>query len=133
MGDANMADSLIDFPSVFTSEQLDYIEQSVVEASRKVFGDKLRNVLLYGSYARGDFHEWSDVDIMVLADIREGDEWRQLEYMLDKSLSDLSFHMNLLLSVFVAPYKRFERMKDVYPFYRNIDRDGVRLCSTLVV
>jgi predicted nucleotidyltransferase len=86
-------------------------------------------VVLYGSYARGDFHEWSDVDIMVLADV-DGPEGRRLEALLSRRLEALSFHMNLLLSLFVTPYRRFVRMKEVYPFYRNVDEEGKRLCWT---
>ncbi|MDR1703379.1 MAG: nucleotidyltransferase domain-containing protein, partial [Clostridiales bacterium] len=58
---------IIDFPSLFTTEQIEYIGQCVVDAARDACGNDLRDVILYGSYARGDYREWSDVDIMVLA------------------------------------------------------------------
>lgn len=32
----------------------------------KLFGEKIECIILYGSYARGDFDLESDVDIMVL-------------------------------------------------------------------
>ena len=125
-----MTAAMIDFPSVFTQEQLDYIGQCVVEAAQQVCGDKLRDVILYGSYARGDFEEWSDVDIMVLADVDDLDaaDLRKLDQKLSDVLSDLIFHTNLLLSVIITPYGRFERMKDVYPYYRNVHREGKFLC-----
>ena len=31
---------------------------------REIFGEKLDSVILYGSYARGDYDEESDVDVM---------------------------------------------------------------------
>ncbi len=31
---------------------------------REIFGEKLDSVLLYGSYARGDYDDESDVDII---------------------------------------------------------------------
>ena len=31
----------------------------------KIFGDKLKRIIKYGSYARGENHEGSDLDIMV--------------------------------------------------------------------
>jgi len=120
-------DSLIDFPSVFTRDQLNYIGQSVVDTARHICGDKLRDIILYGSYARGDFKEWSDVDIMILADTDDM-ECRQISSRIAKELFDLIYHMNLLLSFLVIPYTRFEHMKDVYPFYRNVDKEGKRLC-----
>ncbi len=35
---------------------------------RKVFGDRLCEVRLFGSYARGEAHEDSDVDVLVVID-----------------------------------------------------------------
>jgi len=42
------------------------ITDKVVSAARESLGDKLDRVILYGSYARGDYNANSDVDIMVL-------------------------------------------------------------------
>jgi len=123
------AEIMIDFPNLFTEEQIGYVGKCVVEAAQKICGNKLRDVILYGSYARGDFQEWSDVDIMVLVDADEM-ECNRLDYEMDSHLSDLISRMNLLLSTMFAPFDRFIRMKDDYPFYLNIDREGIRLCST---
>src|SRR5215472_1061315 len=38
------------------------------ERLRKVFGDRLREVRLFGSYARGDADEDSDVDVLIVID-----------------------------------------------------------------
>jgi len=120
---------IIDFPEIFTEKQLQYIGQSVIHEAQRVCGGKLRDVILYGSYARGDFKEWSDVDIMVLADANDMD-CKRFDSEITRNLHDLGYHMNLLLSVMVTPYGRFERMKQDYPFYTNVDREGVRLCLT---
>jgi predicted nucleotidyltransferase len=121
----------IDFPSIFTKEQLAYIAQSVTEQAREVFGGTLRDVILYGSYARGDYEEWSDVDMMVLADVDDL-TGKKLEAGLLKRLGDLNHHMNLLLSILVVPNDRFEYFKEYLPFYTNVNQEGVRLCSTNV-
>lgn len=36
---------------------------------RKIYGSHLKSVILYGSYARGDYTKDSDIDIMILVDI----------------------------------------------------------------
>lgn len=43
----------------------DLIEQ-YVEEIKKIYGSHIRQIILYGSYARGDFRPDSDVDIMIL-------------------------------------------------------------------
>ena len=32
----------------------------------RIYGDRLKGVYLYGSYARGDYRPGSDVDVMIL-------------------------------------------------------------------
>ena len=38
---------------------------------KRILGNKLSKVILYGSYARGDFRENSDIDIMVLTTLTD--------------------------------------------------------------
>lgn len=51
---------------------------------QKIYGVHLRKVILYGSYARGDYHADSDVDLMILLDMSDVERKaysRQLSYM----------------------------------------------------
>jgi len=115
----------LDFPSIFTSEQIQFIMGCVLERAQAIFGDSLKDVILYGSYARGDYKEWSDVDIMILAD---GDEktCRTLQKAIRSALVELDYHMNGLLSIKVTPNQRFEYFGMEYPFYANVIKEGVR-------
>ena len=36
---------------------------------QKIYGAHLKSVILYGSYARGDYTPDSDIDIMILVDL----------------------------------------------------------------
>jgi len=59
------------------------IEQ-YVEAVKKIYGSHVRQIILYGSYARGDYREDSDVDIMILVDMSDLElkvYGQQLSYM----------------------------------------------------
>ncbi len=47
-----------------TRSELQALLREVSHASSKLYGDKLNKIILYGSYARGDQTEESDIDIM---------------------------------------------------------------------
>ena len=41
------------------------------EEVRKILGKSLRKIILYGSYARGDYTENSDIDLMILTTLTD--------------------------------------------------------------
>ncbi len=58
----------------------EYLEQLIAEC-RKAFGDRLLYVGLQGSYLRGEAHENSDIDIMIILDrftVRDMDRYREI-------------------------------------------------------
>ena len=52
-----------------TEQQLALVMRQVVEAAKAAFGASVRQVILFGSYARGAAEEDSDVDVMILLDL----------------------------------------------------------------
>ena len=44
-----------------------------IEEIKKIYGSHVRQIILYGSYARGDFRPDSDIDIMILVDMSDID------------------------------------------------------------
>ena len=44
------------------------INEFIAEVN-KALGNRVKKIILYGSYARGDFNKSSDVDIMILTDL----------------------------------------------------------------
>ena len=45
--------------------------EQYVEEVKKIYGERVKSVILYGSYARGDFKADSDIDIMILVDMAD--------------------------------------------------------------
>ena len=92
----------------------------------RLYASALKAVILYGSYARGDYTEDSDVDIMILVDMPEEEICRSRE-----SLSDLTYDFNEAYDLKIMPVvigeKQFSYWLPVYPFCQNIEKDGVSI------
>lgn len=58
------------------------IASGVARDLRRLYGDRLRSVLLFGSWARGDAHPEADVDLLVVLD-RVSSPWDELRRMDD--------------------------------------------------
>lgn len=101
------------------------LEQYISEV-KKIYGPNLRKVILYGSYARGDFRMDSDVDLMILLDLSDFD----LKAYSQK-LSYLTYDFNMDNDLDIKPIAKseahFKKWAVNYPFYANIDREGVIL------
>ena len=91
-----------------------------------LYASALKAVILYGSHARGDYTEDSDVDIMMLVDMPEEEISRSRE-----SLAGLTYDFNEAHDLKIMPVvigeKQFAYWLPVYPFYQNIEKDGVSI------
>ena len=67
------------------------VARGVAEDLREVYGERLKNVVLYGSWARGDAHPESDIDLIVVLDevhSRRGELERMNEVLWRHSLQN---------------------------------------------
>ncbi|HEX9270536.1 MAG TPA: UPF0158 family protein, partial [Candidatus Limnocylindria bacterium] len=56
------------------------VAQRVADDLRGLYGKRLREVILFGSWARGDAHPESDIDLLIVLD-RVDEMWREYERM----------------------------------------------------
>ena len=97
-----------------------------ISGVKSIYGDHLKQVILYGSYARGDYHEDSDIDIMILVDLSD------LELKAYKhQLSYFTYDFNLDHDIDIKPIAKSETHFNMwvanYPFYANVRKEGVKL------
>ncbi len=93
---------------------------------RKLMGKDLKKLLVYGSYARGDYNDNSDVDIMILASIEE-DKIEQMEDILYDMAFDFLMKYGIQISVIVKNEEHFNYWLGALPFYDNVNREGVEI------
>lgn len=102
------------------------ILQDVKNEIRRLFGDKLRGLILYGSYARDEQYPESDIDIMILVDDNE-DGLRNYRYLIADIMGELTIKYGKLISLSEVTYNRYIDFLEVLPFYKNINEDGIEI------
>lgn len=93
---------------------------------KRLLGQDLSKIILYGSYARGDFQENSDVDVMILVKLSP----EKIEH-IESPIFDLAFDIELEHGIHISPIikneDQFEYWADVLPFYRTVRKEGVEI------
>lgn len=79
-------------------------------------------VILYGSFARGDYREDSDVDLLVLVD---QDKLTRVDVKRIKyPLYDIEFETGTIISPLIFSKHDWEKRHRITPFYENVTREG---------
>ena len=77
-------------------------------ACNNVFRNTVSEAYLYGSFARGDYHEYSDVDILVTVDMTD-EELSGYRSSLAGINSELSLKHDVTVSITVKPLEHFQK------------------------
>lgn len=107
-------------------KELRGILDKLAESLIKVYGNKLKSVILYGSAARGTNTPESDIDIMILVDVSAEELKRYQDKLCDVS-TDFALEYFKVFSIMDICYEEFSEWKQVLPFYRNVANEGVVL------
>jgi predicted nucleotidyltransferase len=85
------------------------------------YADRLKGIVLFGSYARGDFAEGSDIDILVL--LSPLVDPRAERERIFPAICDLSLKHDIVLSVILMDFDAFRTRKT--PLILNAGKEGV--------
>ena len=96
-----------------------------MQAKQELYA-KLDGVVVFGSYARNDFDAESDLDIMIRIRCSRAD-LEQYEKFFSRLSSRLSLEYNITVSIVLSDVDTFMRFRTALPFYRNIDKEGIRI------
>lgn len=107
-----------------TPSQLQEISSRVYEESTAKFGTLLDEVILYGSYARGDHTDDSDIDLMVRVNLPKTQLIGYRRFFSHLG-SDLGLEHGVVVSIHLQDNETFQQYRQHLPFYRNVEREGV--------
>lgn len=107
-------------------KNIDKIIQNFIKQVKLLLGDRVKKIILYGSYARGDYNTSSDVDIMILTDFN----FEEIEKYRD-DISDIAFDIELETGIILSPIikniDKYNSRVNIVPFYTNVQKEGVVL------
>ena len=81
-------------------------------------------LILYGSYARGDYHEHSDIDLLIL--VNKDKVTHEEEDKITYPLYNIGFKTGALISPLVYTKDSWANHR-VTPFYENVNAEGKQL------
>lgn len=112
-------------------KRIDKIIQEFTTKVNELLGDRVKRIILYGSYARGDFNESSDIDIMILTDLTDAEIIEDREKVWDIAY-DMEWDNNfdITISPLVKNIDKFNYWLEALPFYMNVQREGVVLSES---
>jgi len=109
---------------IINNEKLNSLLPSIARKIKESFGAKVVKIILFGSFARGDYNAESDVDILVLVDDKDLRRYRKERI---KIITEYLNNHDMFLSIRITNNTKFSDYKDVLPFYQNVLNEGILL------
>ena len=102
-----------------------------INGVNEILGNRAKKIILYGSYARGDYNKSSDIDIMILTDLTD-DEIVTYRQKIQDLAYDIEWNndFDIDISPLVKNIDRFNYWLEALPFYMNVQREGVVLSES---
>ena len=111
-------------------ENINLVLQKFINGVQEILGDNLEKIILYGSYARGDYNASSDIDIMILTNL-DNEELEEYKTKIWDYSYDIEEENNfeIKLSSLIKNINDYEERVNVVPCFRNVQREGVALIN----
>ncbi|MFQ6031711.1 MAG: nucleotidyltransferase domain-containing protein [Candidatus Zixiibacteriota bacterium] len=102
-------------------KEIEPILEEVKDSLEKIYGDKFKGLILYGSYARGDAEEGSDIDLILLLD-EVKNPLSEMEKYFDV-IQKLDLKYDTVISILPIGEMEFKTRR--LPVFLNAKKDGV--------
>jgi predicted nucleotidyltransferase len=89
---------------------------------KTALGDKLEELVLFGSYSRGDYSKYSDIDLIILV---EDELTRSENATVDELVARYSLRYDIVISGLVYPIISYRKINT--PFFLNVREEGIKI------
>ena len=101
--------------------------EGIVARLHERYGDDLLRVVLFGSKARGDFDEESDLDLLIVVRMDENDYRKHWHQILDDTW-EIELEHGIVTTMLIKSFESYAKiLHDGLLIALNIERDGVEL------
>jgi len=107
-----------------TSAAIQEIVNNYTTEAKRLFGPSLKAMILYGSCAREDYDDESDIDLLVLLDVTPEmlpEARSKMRLIADK----LELQYDAVLSAVFQSYDIFNEYKEASGYYKNVEKEGI--------
>ena len=112
-----------------TSNERDALD-AIVTRLHLHYRDDLLDVVLFGSKARGDFDEESDLDLLIVVRMQNDGYWEHWRKIGDLTWA-IELEYGIVTTMIIKDESGYENMrKHKLLLYREIERDGITLWRT---
>jgi len=105
------------------NQEIKLILRKLQKGLKKIYGQQLDRIILYGSQARGDSKPDSDIDILIV--LNKGFNFSEENERIDIFIADMCLEYNTLISCAFATQQHYQNYDSC--FFRNVRREGLKI------
>ncbi|MBQ7845763.1 MAG: nucleotidyltransferase domain-containing protein [Clostridia bacterium] len=98
------------------------------EKLANIFPQEQFDIILFGSYARHDADDESDIDVMFLVNSSR-QTIQEKHWQIGEAAAEVLMDFGIVVSPIVENRAYYHANADLLPFFRNVQREGVRIVA----
>ncbi|MBD5505232.1 MAG: nucleotidyltransferase domain-containing protein [Lachnospiraceae bacterium] len=103
------------------------MRKELVKGLTNIFRNNISMIILYGSAARNEATDESDIDIAIILKKQVDHETKQQFF---RWVADLDMRYDRVFSIVDIQEENMEKWGSVLPFYQNVRKEGIVLWKT---
>ena len=109
-----------------SEDEIKTIIAEIIGQTKSLLKESIYKIVLYGSYARGDFDVESDIDVMIIMNCNK-EKVCSYRKQISRIASRIGLENDIEVSLLLRDKDTFEQGGEILSFYKNIQREGIIL------